>query len=148
MSGGQRALLIVVAAAIAVGGFLLLRPDDEDSDKPATTQSTAATDTTAADTTQAEAEPEPEKPATQTIEVRDGDVVGGLQELEAKQGDTVTFQVKSDAEHEIHLHGYDIAKDVSPEKPVTFKLKADETGIFEIELEDTKTEIAELKVEP
>lgn len=151
MSGGQRVVLIVVAAVIAVGAFLVLRPDDEDSNDSADTTTQPATAQTEPEVTtpsETQPTPEPEQPKIETLTVKDGEIVGGLETLEAKKGDTVQFQVRSDAAHEIHLHGYDIAKDVTPDKPVRFKLKATETGIFEIEIEDTKTQIAELKVEP
>ena len=149
MSRGQRIVLVVVTAVLAVGAFLILRPDDEDSDSGSDTTTQAQTTTTAPEQTKPEqtTPEEPKEPEAQTIEVKDGEPVGGLAEIEAKQGDTVRFQVKADAEHEVHLHGYDVAKDVTAEKPASFKFKATETGIFEVELEDTKTQIAELKVE-
>ena len=41
--------------------------------------------------------------------------------------------MSSDAEHEIHLHGYDIARDAAPGKPARYRFKADVEGVFEIE---------------
>jgi plastocyanin len=142
MSGGQRAVVVIVAAVVAVGAFLLLRPDDKSSnDKPTTTTQTGATG--ASGTTQPQAAPQVKK-----IQIKGGEAVGGLAEINASKGDTVRFQVSTDEDHEIHLHGYDIPKDATPTKPANFQLKATETGIFEIEIEDTGTQIAELKVEP
>ena len=46
------------------------------------------------------------------------------------------------------MHGYDIAKDVKAGGSVTYKLTADIDGIFEIEIEDLKEQIAELTVNP
>jgi plastocyanin len=140
-------VLVIVAAVIAVGAFLVLRPEDEDgSSKPAerTTQP-AGTGPTGSGTTP---EARPREPEVATIRVKGGEAVGGLATIEASQGDTVRFQVRSDAEHEIHLHGYDVSKDVTADRPARFELEANDTGIFEIELEDTGTQIAELKVEP
>ncbi|HEX6654079.1 MAG TPA: hypothetical protein VF072_15145, partial [Thermoleophilaceae bacterium] len=59
----------------------------------------------------------------------------------------------SDAHDVIHLHGYDIEKDVEAGKPATFKFTADIEGIFEIEshvAEDKGLEplMAKLTVEP
>jgi plastocyanin len=138
---------VIVTVVLAVGAFLVLRPEDEDSEPatPATTQ--AETTTTAPEQTTPE-RTTPEEPQVKTIGVRDGEPIGGIAEIEATQGETVRFQVRADAEHEVHLHGYDVSKQVTASKPASFRLKATETGIFEIELEGTHTQIAELKVEP
>jgi plastocyanin len=133
MSGRQRGLIVLVAALVAVGAYLLLRPDDKSSNK-ATKPSSAATT--------------PQPAPVQKIQVKGGRVVGGLATIKAKQGDTVRFQVSTDKPHEIHLHGYNVAKNATTTKPASFQLKATETGIFEIEIEDTSTQIAELRVEP
>jgi plastocyanin len=124
---------VLVAALVAVGAYLLLRPDDKSSNK-ATKPSSAATT--------------PQPAPVQKIQVKGGRVVGGLATIKAKQGDTVRFQVSTDKPHEIHLHGYNVAKNATTTKPASFQLKATETGIFEIEIEDTSTQIAELRVEP
>ena len=71
-----------------------------------------------------------------------------MRELEADQGDTVRFRVVSSEPEEIHVHGYDLYKDVGPGAPATFSFKADITGIFEIELHGSGTQLASLKVEP
>jgi plastocyanin len=146
-------VLVIVAAVIAVGAFLVLRPDDEDSGDTSerTTQpADTTTATTPQQTTTEQTTPEaaPKEPEIQTIRVKGSEPVGGLTEISAKQGETVEFAVRSDAEHEIHVHGYDVSKDVGAGETVRFQIKATETGIFEIELEDTGTQIAELKVEP
>lgn len=98
-------------------------------------------------TTAATQEPRP-KPAIATIEVRDGQPVGGVRRLRFKKGSTIAFIVASDSAGEIHLHGYDVAKDVSAGGRVSFRLPADIDGIFEVELEETKTQIARVEVEP
>lgn len=146
-------MLVIVAAVIAIGAFLVLRPDDEDggdtterTTQPENTTTQAAPEQTAPEQTTPEARPK--VPEIATIRVKGGEPVGGLAEINAKQGETVRFAVRSDAEHEIHLHGYDVSKDVGAGETVRFQVKATETGIFEIELEDTRTQIAELKVEP
>ena len=64
------------------------------------------------------------------------------------QGDTVRFRVRSDTAEEIHVHGYDITKEVEPNKTETVSFKGSITGIFEIEFHGSGTQIGELKVEP
>jgi hypothetical protein len=85
---------------------------------------------------------------TPTIVVKNGEPVGGVQELEYNAGDQVRFEVDSDVADEIHVHGYDLMKDVSAGGSVTFTFPAEIEGIFEVELEGRKEQIAELRVNP
>jgi hypothetical protein len=48
----------------------------------------------------------------------------------------------------VHLHGYDIAKEVEPGGAVAFDVPADISGIFEAELEDSEEQIARVTVRP
>jgi FtsP/CotA-like multicopper oxidase with cupredoxin domain len=151
MSKAQRAAVLGLAVLVAVAAFLVLRPgdgEDDDAERGNPTAQQAPT-TTAETPTAPETTPEaqPKEPQVTTIRVRGGRVRGGVETLEARRGDTVRFRVIADAEHEVHLHGYDVSKDVTAGEPAEFRLKADQTGIFEIELEETHTQIAELKVE-
>jgi Cu-Zn family superoxide dismutase len=86
--------------------------------------------------------------AVPTIEVRNDEPLGGIQELEFSAGDEIRFKVSSDVAEEIHVHGYDIAKDVPANGSVVFSFPADIEGIFEVELEGLGTQIAELRVNP
>lgn len=80
------------------------------------------------------------------IEIEDGQPQGGVRTIEVVQGDTVRFEVKSDAAYEIHVHGYDRMYDVEAGGRVQIEFEATIQGIFEIEIEDTSTQIAELVV--
>jgi len=86
--------------------------------------------------------------ATPTIVVKNGEPVGGVQELEYSAGDQIDFEVESDVADEIHVHGYDLMKDVPAGGSVTFSFQAEIEGIFEVELEGRKEQIAELRVNP
>lgn len=78
-----------------------------------------------------------------------GKPVGGIQELVYHKGDRIHFKVKVPFEEEVHLHGYDVAKEVPKGGgTVTYDLPAEIEGVFEAELEDRKEQIIELKVEP
>ena len=67
----------------------------------------------------------------------------------AKQGDQVTMTVTADKAEEIHLHGYDLQFQVpSAGGSVTHTFTADRTGTFPIEIEQTSTEVGNLKVSP
>jgi hypothetical protein len=80
---------------------------------------------------------------------KEGHPVGGIQELVYKKGDRIHFKVEVPFEEEVHLHGYDVAKEVPKGGgTVTYDLPADIEGVFEAELEGHKEQIIELKVEP
>ena len=83
-----------------------------------------------------------------TIVVRDGEPVGGVKRLEYSAGDEIRFKVESDAAEEVHVHGYDVAKDVPAGGSVSFTIPADIEGIYEVELEELGVPIAELRVNP
>jgi cytoskeletal protein RodZ len=87
-------------------------------------------------------------PTVQTVNVVNGQPQGGVKRLEASKGDTVRFKVQSDVADEIHVHGYDLMKDVEKGGSVSFSFTANIEGRFEIELEDAGTQIAELEVKP
>jgi hypothetical protein len=86
--------------------------------------------------------------ANPTIVVKNGEPVGGVQELEYSAGDQIRFEVDSDVADEIHVHGYDLMKDVPAGGTVSFSFPAEIEGIFEVELEGRKEQIAELRVNP
>jgi hypothetical protein len=83
-----------------------------------------------------------------TVRVVDAKPAGGVQSLEVKKGGHVHLVVQSDTADEIHLHGYDIHKDVARNGKVTFDFTAKIDGGFVVELESHKQQIANLKVEP
>ncbi len=83
-----------------------------------------------------------------TVVVRNGEPVGGVKELDYNAGDEVRFEVESDVADEVHVHGYDLMEDVPAGGTVSFDFPADIEGIFEVELEGRKEQIAELRVNP
>lgn len=64
----------------------------------------------------------------------------------ANQNQTLTVNIKSDTDGEVHLHGYDIHFDTKAGQTVTQTFKADKTGSFPIEWEDTSTSLGQLVV--
>jgi len=90
----------------------------------------------------------PAVPASQTINVVNGQPQGGVKTVTFKKGDQAVLKVNSDTADEIHVHGYDLKKDVEKGGSVTFSFKATIDGRFEVELEDAGTQIANLEVTP
>jgi hypothetical protein len=84
-----------------------------------------------------------------TIEVnKNGEPVGGITDLTYHKGDQIRFKVHSAIADEVHVHGYDIPKDVEAGGTVSFDFPATIEGVFEAEMEDQKEQIIQLTVEP
>ena len=58
------------------------------------------------------------------------------------------FRVRHDEAEEVHVHGYDIKKDLVANETANVSFDASIPGIFEIELEQSGTPLGRLKVEP
>ena len=84
----------------------------------------------------------------QTVTVVNGKPQGGVKTITYKKGDTVDLTVRSDTADEIHIHGYDLHKDVTKGGSVHFTFPASIDGKFVIELENKGEQIASLQVEP
>jgi hypothetical protein len=83
-----------------------------------------------------------------TIVVKHGKPVGGIRDLTYNKGDQIRFRVVSDVSDEIHVHGYDVMKDVKAGGSVGFDFPATLEGVFEAELEGRKEQIIQLTVNP
>ena len=155
MSSGARIGLVLGTVVAIVLAFVLLSPGDDDSKTagtvPTTTAAPATTSTTPAATggATATAEPAPAQPTFTTIRVQNGKPVGGVKTITFTKGDRVRIEVRSpDTSDEIHLHGYDLKRDLSAGGRVRFSFDAGVEGIFEIELENAGVQIGKLVVEP
>ncbi len=121
-SNAARALLGVVAIVVAVVLLIVLK--NGGSDTSATTKGLT------------------------TIVIKNGEPVGGIAQLTYNKGEEVRFKVDSDVSDEVHMHGYDIMKDVKAGGSVSFAFPATIEGVFEAELEGRKEQILELTVNP
>jgi hypothetical protein len=83
-----------------------------------------------------------------TIAIKNGKPAGGIAQLTYNKGEEVRFKVDSDVSDEVHMHGYDIMKDVKAGGSVSFDFPATIEGVFEAELEGRKEQILELTVNP
>lgn len=83
-----------------------------------------------------------------TIVIKNGEPVGGIAQLTYNKGEEVRFKVDSDVSDEVHMHGYDIMKDVKAGGSVSFDFPATIEGVFEAELEGRREQILELTVNP
>ena len=139
-------VIAVLGVAVTVVLFIVLSGDDDDSSSDTTTAAVTTTTTNGggnANTTTTTTEAK-----VPTIVIKDGQPIGGAVELSFDKGDEIRFRVESDADWEIHLHGYDIPMDVKAGGSVDFDVPATIEGVFEVEIEETATPIAEINVNP
>ncbi len=145
--------------AVLIGAFVLAGcGDDSASDEGASTETVATmpvgTETTPAESTPSETTPtEPTtpaapKPTTIAIRVVGGVPQGGIARPKLKKGDRAVIVVRADAGEEIHMHGYDLEKQVTPGKPVRLPFTATIPGRFEVELHHPDTLLAVVTVSP
>jgi hypothetical protein len=119
--------------------------------EPSTTETepvATETEPTETETEPAETETAPRADVDVFIQVADGARVGGEGRIEAKKGDTVRIEIQVDAPQEVHIHGYELEKEATPNKPAVFKFKADLEGIFDLESHLNDVVLAKLVVEP
>jgi cytoskeletal protein RodZ len=173
LSGVQRAGIVLGGLAVLLIVFVVLQSGGGDKGgstssqaaQTTTTQSTTTTQTGSAATTTEDngggsattttgaddnggGGTDDTTAETKTVTVVNGQPQGGVQTISFKKGDQVRLKVQSDVADEIHVHGYDLKKDVTKGGSVTFNFKATIEGRFEIELENAGTQIANLEVTP
>jgi hypothetical protein len=141
---------------LAAGAFALAGCGGGSKNSAATTSTTAPATTTApgttttattANTTTTTTTTSVAAPVTIRVLVKGGKPIGGIQRATAKKGQKVAIVVHSDVADEVHVHGYDLHKDVEPGGTVRIVFPATITGVFEAELEDRKLQIVEFTVE-
>jgi hypothetical protein len=133
MNSTMRVALGIGVVVLAVVLLVILKDDGDDG----SSDSTATTATKGAG------------PAVTTIVVDSGGrPLGGIAEISVNEGEPVRFRVRSAVADEVHVHGYDIGKDVRAGGSVSFDFPATIEGVFEAELESRKEQILELTVNP
>jgi predicted ribosomally synthesized peptide with SipW-like signal peptide len=86
------------------------------------------------------------KPTEVKIVVVNAAPQGGIVRQTVNQGDEVVLVVTSDVADEIHLHGYDLSRDVEAGGTVRLPFTATIPGRFEAELESRGVQIADITV--
>jgi len=140
-------LAAVTAGAIALAGC----GGDSTNDAVTTTETTATAPTTTADATTT-TETTQTTPASEAkvimVNVVKGVPKGGIQRPTVDKGDKVVLVVRTDSGEAVHLHGYNIEKDVVPGQAVRMPFTANIAGRFEVELHPTDALLAVIEVKP
>ena len=151
MTGLTRVAIVAAACVAAVVLFLALRPGDDDPGDVGTTRPrTTAPGTTATTEGPHTRPPQPPRPATALVRiaVRNGRTIGGVRRVRLERGRRLLLVVTADVADHVHVHGYDVMRDVAPGAPARIRLRATIPGRFEVELEDRGPLIADLEVRP
>ena len=150
-----RWLAIAAGLAAVIVLFVVLRPgeDEEASTGPTATATGTPTATETGSPTETEsptettsASPTPDAVEIE-VEVEDGEV-HRPGDVEVQQGERVRLVVEADVSDEVHVHGYDLFAEVTPNEPAVIVFRADAPGVFEVELEGAVLPLFELTVTP
>ena len=150
MSHRRRLAGFLAVLALFCAGLALASCGGDDGESAGTTSTETTTTTTTTDTTTetttTETTPPPAGPTEIRIVVVNGAPKGGIVREKVEKGDRVVLIVRSDVTDHVHLHGYDVMRDVAPGKPARLPFKATIPGRFEVELEDRGVPIADITV--
>jgi len=145
----RRTIVFLASIALFVGGFALAScGGDGGSEATGTTETGTHTTTTRATETTTATTDEAEKPTVVRIVVVNGAPKGGIVRESVDKGDRVVLVVESDLADEVHLHGYDISREIAAGGTARIAFRATLPGRFEVELEERGAQIADLTVEP
>jgi plastocyanin len=113
------ATLALISVLVLGGLFLILRPD-----------------------------PLATTPAERSFKVKIQDEGMRPEEVSVREGDRVTMSITSERPVEIHVHGYDLEREVKPDETTELSFEANLTGRFPVEDHETEEELGVLVVEP
>jgi|tagenome__1003787_1003787.scaffolds.fasta_scaffold20197215_2 hypothetical protein len=139
-----------IAVAILILAVVLLSGNNDSNDEKPAAQETATATATETATAGATTTPEATETPTPTPTVDPGPLLTGdkVVKIEVDKGDTVRFRARSPQDDEIHVHGYDLKKDLTANQTASMSFKATIDGIFVIEFENQGKQIASLRVNP
>jgi heme/copper-type cytochrome/quinol oxidase subunit 2 len=80
------------------------------------------------------------------VSVKDGKVSPKADRVKVAEGGPVQILVSSDVDDEVHVHGYDIEREVSAGQPTTIEFTANQTGVFEVETHQSNLLLLRLQV--
>lgn len=132
--------LVVVGIVVLVGLFYILKP------KTPTIPATTITPSPTTESTSS-AQVNPQSKIFDLV-VKNKKLVSGQEVIQVTEGDQITINITSDENEELHIHGYDESVDLEANKMAQLSFTANLTGRFPYELENSKTEIGALEVQP
>jgi hypothetical protein len=145
VSTPQRLTFLLIAVLLAVGAFVLLGGDDDI--EPSGQTPVSGTPTPAGEEQGATAggtsKPTPARTPPPPLLT-----AGSERTIRVEQGEQVRFRVRHPTAEEVHVHGYDVIRELEPGRTVTVSFPADIAGIFEVELEASHQPLGTVEVRP
>jgi heme/copper-type cytochrome/quinol oxidase subunit 2 len=112
---------------------------------PTTAASSAGSSASASMSSSPPASPEPAV-VDVAVTVRGGRVTPPTHRVKVRRGQTVRLRVTSDVADEVHVHGFDLKKDVGAGQTATIEFVADQPGLDEVELESAGLQLVQLEI--
>ena len=148
-----RWLAIAAGLAAVIVLFVVLRPgeDEEASTGPTATATGTPTATETGSPTETESPTETTSasptPTSSRSRSRSRTATSRGRATSRSAGERVRL-VEADVSDEVHVHGYDLLAEVSPDEPAVIVFRANAPGVFEVELEGAGLLLLELTVTP
>jgi FtsP/CotA-like multicopper oxidase with cupredoxin domain len=136
----------VVAGLFVLGWLVAGCGGDDGGEAASTTAAVTTTSTTTATSTSAAATTAGFAGKLIQVRVAGGKVETAERRVTVSRGDRVRVQVESDVADEVHVHGFDLSKQVGPGTPATVEFTANLPGVWEVELENAKRKLFDLAV--
>ena len=80
--------------------------------------------------------------------VKAGRLASGPAIIQVREGEAVTLRVSSDANDELHLHGFDLHARLTPGATAELEFVANRTGRFGLEMHESHRELGALEIYP
>jgi hypothetical protein len=126
------------AGCLAIGGLLLVSGCAGGSSTANPSTSSGVSPTGASKST---------KVTEIVVSVKDGKVSPKTHRVKVALGSPVRILVSSDVDDEVHVHGYDLEREVSAGQSATIDFTADQTGVFEVETHESDLLLLQLQVQ-
>jgi plastocyanin len=89
----------------------------------------------------------PAKATDIVVSVKDGKVSPKAHRVKVAEGSQVQILVSSDVDDEVHVHGYEIEREVSAGQSTTIEFTANQPGVFEVETHVSNLLLLQLQVQ-
>jgi hypothetical protein len=132
----NRLVIVAVALVLAGGLFIFFRSRDDGASATTTTAPTTTAGTTTGIIPQPPQPPPPPQPQQIRVVVRGGKPVGGVKDVTVPKDARAVIVITSDVADELHLHGYNLKRDLTPGKTARLPFRATIEGTVEAELEE------------
>ena len=137
IAAGSLVALALALTSVACGG-----PDPVSAAAQPTSSPSAATSTVPPQS------PSPSAaPLTARFVIAGGKVTSGPSTVKVSKGNHVIIEVVSDRAGELHLHGYDKEKQLSPGTAVRLEFDATIAGVYALELHELDLTLCQLQVQ-